>query len=78
MATLTQMENFEAELKGLDANCALLDMGYYIRLAGIRRPEVKMVRIALSTMLRKIANTHGLHFDGYEDGYPVFVNDKED
>lgn len=79
MATLTQLENFEAALAAID-NTLQIDtsMDNYIVLLVVAPTEI-LPKYALSDMLTKLAHAHGLHFDGYNElGYPCFINEEDE
>jgi hypothetical protein len=79
MASLTQLENFEAAIAAIDPTLQLDTFGTnYIVIARTMLSE-SITRYALTEMLTKLAHAHNLHFDGYDEmGYPCFINEDED
>lgn len=79
MATLTQLENFEAAVTAIDPTLIVdtSDDGKCITLSLVAPLEV-LSKYALTNMLTKLAHAHGLHFDGYdEEGHPEFLDEED-
>lgn len=69
ITTLTQLENFEAAVRSMDAtivvNSYVDSNGDEMVSLSFPRPEQRFVRIAVNSLLRNIGAAHGLQFDGY-------------
>ncbi len=78
ITTLTQLENFEAAVRSMDAtivvNSYVDSNGDEMVSLSFPRPEQRFVRIAVNSLLRDIGAAHGLQFDGYNaPGFPCLL-----